>query len=68
MTKFGERLKALRTEENVSRQQLANTLNISLRSISYWENNQRECDFDTLIAIAEYFSVSVDYLLGRTDY
>lgn len=68
MTKFGERLKALRTEENVSRQQLANALNISLRSISYWENNQRECDFDTLIAIAEYFSVSVDYLLGRTDY
>ena len=68
MTKFGERLKALRLEENVSRQQLANALSVSLRSISYWENNQRECDFDTLIAIAGYFSVSVDYLLGRTDY
>lgn len=68
MTKFGERLKTLRKEENISRRQLAETLNASLRSISYWENNQRECDFDTLIAIAEYFSVSVDYLLGRTDY
>lgn len=68
MTKFGERLKTLRTEENVSRQQLASDLNISIRSISYWENNQRECDFDTLIAIADYFSVSVDYLLGKTDY
>lgn len=68
MTKFGERLKTLRTEENVSRQQLANALKVSLRSISYWENNQRECDFATLIAIAEYFSVSLDYLLGRTDY
>ncbi|MDE7401419.1 MAG: helix-turn-helix domain-containing protein [Clostridia bacterium] len=68
MTKFGERLKTLRTEENVSRKQLAEALSVSLRSISYWENNQRECDFDTLLAIAEYFSVSVDYLLGRTDY
>lgn len=68
MTKFGERLKTLRTEENVSRQQLASALNISLRSISYWENNQRECDFDTLISIADYFSVSIDYLLGKTDY
>ena len=68
MTKFGERLKTLRIEENVSRQQLANTLNVSLRSISYWENNQRECDFDTLKKIADYFSVSLDYLLGRTDY
>lgn len=68
MTKFGERLKTLRKEENISRRQLAEALNVSLRSISYWENNQRECDFDTLIAIAEYFSVSVDYLLGRADY
>ncbi|MDE6790168.1 MAG: helix-turn-helix domain-containing protein, partial [Clostridia bacterium] len=63
MTKFGERLKTLRTEENVSRKQLADALSVSLRSISYWENNQRECDFDTLLAIADYFSVSVDYLL-----
>ncbi|MCM1546429.1 MAG: helix-turn-helix domain-containing protein [Clostridiales bacterium] len=68
MSKFGERLKALRTEENVSRQQLAAKLSVSLRSISYWENGQRECDFDTLIAIADYFSVSLDFLLGRTDY
>lgn len=68
MSKFDERLKALRTEENVSRQQLAAKLSVSLRSISYWENGQRECDFDTLIAIADYFSVSLDFLLGRTDY
>ena len=68
MNKFGERLKTLRTAENISRTQLAQALNVSVRLISYWENNQRECDFDTLNKIANYFSVSCDYLIGRTDY
>ncbi len=49
-----------------------NTSNIAaylrLRLVSYWENGQRECDFDMLIQIADIFEVSVDYLLGRTDY
>lgn len=68
MNKFGERLIGLRTEKNISRLQFAKTLNVSVRLVCYWENNQRECDFDTLIAIADYFAVSIDYLLGRTDY
>ncbi|MDE6849861.1 MAG: helix-turn-helix transcriptional regulator [Clostridia bacterium] len=41
---------------------------MSIRLISYWENNKRECDFETLKKIADYFAVSCDYLLGRTDY
>ena len=65
---FAEQLIALRTETNLSRAQLANKLNVSVRLISYWENGQRECDFDMLIKIAELFSVSIDYLLGRTDF
>lgn len=67
MSKFGERLSSLRKEENVSRQKLADALQVCVRSVSYWENNQRECDFDTLIKIANYFDVSVDYLIGRID-
>ena len=66
--KFSEQLNGLRLENNISREQLAKELNVSVRLISYWENGQRECDFDMLIKIANLFSVSVDYLLGRKDY
>ncbi len=65
---FAKQLSGLRAENNLSRAQLAEYLNVSIRLISYWENGQRECDFDMLIKIAELFSVSIDYLLGRTDY
>ena len=64
MNKFSERLKELREEKKLSRIQLAKMLDVSVRLISYWENNQRECDFDMLIKIATVFSVSADYLLG----
>lgn len=66
--KFFERLYELRMESNLSRAQLAENLNVSVRLISYWENGQRECDFDMLIKIADLFSVSIDYLLGRKEY
>ena len=62
---FAEQLTGLRIEHNLTRAQLAEQLNVSARLISYWENGQRECDFDMLIHIADLFSVSIDYLLGR---
>ena len=65
--KFAERLNELRIEKNFSRAQLAKELNVSVRLISYWENGQRECDFDMLIKIADLFYVSIDYLLGRKE-
>ena len=68
MNRFAEQLVLLRTESSLSRVQLAEKLNVSVRLISYWENGQRECDFDMLIKIADLFTVSVDYLLGRKDY
>ena len=66
--KFFEQLNVLRMENSLTRAQLAEKLNVSVRLISYWENGQRECDFDMLIKIADFFSVSLDYLLGRKDY
>ena len=66
--KFFEQQYGLRIENNLSRRQLAVKLNVSVRLISYWEKGQRECDFDMLIKIADFFSVSIDYLLGRKDY
>ena len=65
---FSERLKELRKENNLSRTDLAGKLQVSTRLVSYWENGQRECDFNMLINIAEIFDTSIDYLLGRKDY
>ena len=66
--KFAEQLNSLRQENSLTRAQLAEKLNVSVRLVSYWENGQRECDFDMLIKIADIFSCSIDYLLGRKDY
>ena len=66
--KFFEQLCSLRTENNMSRSELAKKLGVSTRLISYWENGQRECDFDMLIKISLLFNVSIDFLLGKTDY
>lgn len=68
MKKFAERLKEIRLEKNVTRKSLALNLEVSERLISYWENDERECSFEMLIKIADFFDVSIDYLLGRTEY
>ena len=61
------RLKELREKKNISQLKLALDLCINQNSISRYENGQREADYKTLIAIADYFQVSLDYLLERTD-
>lgn len=61
------RLKELRAKRHISQVKLAMDLNMNQNSISRYETGEREADYDTLIAIADYFNVSVDYLLGRTD-
>ena len=61
------RLKSLRKEKGISQLKLALDLNISQNSISRYETGEREADYRTLILIADYFNVSIDYLLGRTD-
>lgn len=65
MYKF--RLKELREKRRVSQVRLAIDLNLNQNAISRYENGAREADYKTLIAIADYFDVSIDYLLGRTD-
>ena len=61
------RLKLLRTQKKVSQIKLAMDLNMSQNNISRYENGEREADYATLIKIADYFNVSIDYLLERTD-
>ena len=59
------RLKKLRLEKGISQIKLAMDLHLAQNSISRYENGTHEADYKTLIAIADYFNVSVDYLLGR---
>lgn len=64
---FPERLKKLRKEAELSQKSLALKLDTSQQNIGYWENGQRNPKRDKLTKIAEFFDVSIDYLLGTTD-
>lgn len=61
------RLRYLRKQNNISQLKLAMDLSLNQNSISRYENGEREAGYDLLIKIADYFDVSVDYLLERTD-
>ncbi len=61
------RLKELRKKKHLSQIKLAIDLNMNQNTISRYENEIREADYKTLILFADYFDVSIDYLLGRTD-
>lgn len=61
------RLKELRKNRNISQLRLSLDLNMNQNSISRYENGEREADYTTLIKFADYFDVSIDYLLERTD-
>ena len=61
------RLKELRKKHHISQVRLAIELDLTQNSISRYENGKREADYKTLINIADYFNVSINYLLGRTD-
>lgn len=61
------RLKELRKEKNISQLKLALDLSMNQNTIRRYETGEREADYKTLIKIADYFNVSIDYLLERTD-
>ena len=64
---FCERLKELRQEKNVGQVKLAESIGVSKGVISLWENGLREPSMSSLISIARFFEVSIDYLVGMTD-
>ncbi len=61
------RLKKVRKERKISQLKLAIDLNMNQNSISRYETGEREADYETLIKFADYFDVSIDYLLERTE-
>ncbi|WP_019534280.1 helix-turn-helix domain-containing protein [Paenibacillus ginsengihumi] len=65
--KYGERIARLREKHSMTQEDLANRLGITRASLSHYENNRREPDYDTTVKIANLFNVSIDYLMGRTE-
>lgn len=63
--RFGDKLRVLLEERNMTQKELAAQLNIAASTMGSYVQNAREPDFDTLKAIAVYFGVSTDYLLGN---
>ena len=61
------RLRDLRVSKGISQLKLAMDLGMNQNSISRYETSERQADYKTLIAFANYFNVSLDYLLERTD-
>ena len=61
------RLKELRKKKGISQLRLATDLNTTQNTISRYETGEREPGINELIKIADYFNVSVDYLIGRTE-
>lgn len=67
MNKFAERLKELREEKNMSELQLAKVLGVSSTTINRWERGLRVPNLDSLVLLARFFDVSIDYLCGLED-
>jgi transcriptional regulator with XRE-family HTH domain len=66
--KFGERLKLLRESNNLTQDEFARIINKSRSSLAGYEVNDRVPDIDTIINISNYFGVTTDYLLGKSEY
>lgn len=67
MATFGERLKELRKEKNLTQEQLAEIFKVTQVTISKYERNFTETDITTLFKFADFFDVTTDYLLGKSD-
>ncbi len=67
MTNFSDRLKELRIEKRLTQEQLANKFYLNKSSISRYERGQQVPELELLQQIADFFSVSTDYLLGNSD-
>ncbi|GLY12678.1 helix-turn-helix domain-containing protein [Pseudobacillus badius] len=64
---YGERLKKLRNEKGISQQEFADRLKINRSTYARYELGKTQPDFETLQKIADYYSVTIDFILGRSD-
>lgn len=64
---IGNKIKELRLSKNIDQKTLAKKLNVQQSAISKWELNKNEPDIKSIIALAKFFDVTTDYLLGLED-
>ena len=62
-----QKLKNMRKQSGKTQEDMSKYLDVARNTYSRYETGEREPDFETLIKLADYFDVSIDYLLGRTD-
>lgn len=67
MAQLRDRLIQLKNEKGLLQKDIAIDNNLSLRAYQYYERGEREPTVSVLISLADYFNVSIDYLVGRTD-
>lgn len=67
MQSFGERLRSLRLEKDMTQEDVASYFGLHKTRISQYELNKRQADDDMKKKLAEFFGVSLDYLMGNTD-
>ncbi|MBR5544605.1 MAG: helix-turn-helix transcriptional regulator [Clostridia bacterium] len=61
---WNKRIKELREDRDLTQSQLAEILGTTQRTVSYYENNQREIPVNVLVKYAKYFNVTLDYICG----
>ncbi len=64
---FGEKIKNLREDRDLTQSQLGKLVNMTQRKISYIENSKYEPSIDDICAFCRFFHVSADFLLGLTE-
>ncbi len=55
-------------ENGLTCKQVAEALHVSTRLVHFWESGDRECNFETLLKLSDLLNVSIDYLLGKSNY
>ena len=67
MSAFSDRILLLKKQRNLLQKDIAASAGLSLRAYQYYEKAQKEPTLSALVALADFFDVSIDYLCGRTD-
>jgi transcriptional regulator with XRE-family HTH domain len=66
--RFAQKLRELRIEKGIGQVELAQKISVSKGIISLWENGLREPTLSSLVALAQFFDVSIDFLVGLKEF